>query len=481
MVRPKAKNSSLLEKYVDHFGSGENHYNILRRFCDANRKFSDKTEKDYTRDIYKFLTVKFFNYWDFKKKFANIAGNLALIHILDEADKEIMNKELDLDEGEEVLEEIIIRTEQEKFLPYNLRKKNKMLPLKALDGKKSGKTNLAQRLLGEHFQLYENNGNVVMRLRPEDPGDLVFPLIEIDYRERTMLEFVLAHYDGVIDEDFWPDIYTEEKIGQVLRWIEKNGRIKKKKTGNTKNTIARKMAALDRFERFLKKKNLVRDRIMPDMDRPTKVDKLQIYLNEGDFRRVYRYLDELCEKTSAKDSLLRKRDRAMIGLLHITCARGSAIVKAEMGELDLDNNQLYIREKGRAENIVPIEGSPLRYLKQFLKVRNEFMAKYNVRVENREYIFHNRLGTLMSRRSLSRNINRIFTQAGVRKKVGKKKAIGTHVIRRSAADALDKAQAPIHHLQKLMNHRHTSTTERYLSLGPIDLKKTVRKYHPFAK
>ncbi len=68
-----------------------------------------------------------------------------------------------------------------------------------------------------------------------------------------------------------------------------------------------------------------------------------------------------------------------------------------------------------------------------------------------------------------------------RMQAGIKKSASPHVLRRSCATHLLQNGADIRYIQKLLGHRHLTTTQDYTKVLPVEVKKTHEKTHPGVK
>jgi len=450
--------ASLLEQYVSQFQHSSSS-NILDSFQNSLIDLSENTRRAYTTDVYKFLIDKFFNFWDFHCDYNPIAQQVAIFHVLDRADESYKQCRLSASKKEQVLERAL--SISEKNMQRKIPSKTKSNPLQLVSQSFLGNISYSQR-----------NNRLTMSLRNDIPSK---KYAFVRKQDEVALDFLFYYYNELIDPPFLEDIFREDKIGEVLQFHERNG--------NKKNTIARKMSSLYRFERFLYKHDLISRRVLDEMPRPKIRTSKQIYLSGPELTQLYRYLDRKCESSDRQTRLLAYRNRAMISILDTTLVRGSALCDATIDDLNMNKRELFVREKGREENIVPIVGKCYDYINSYLRVRPLFLETYSVEEEEKDYLFHTKRGLRMTRRSLSRIINESCSDCDIKEKIrlGNKKHIGTHAIRRSNAILLKRNRMPIEDLARLMNHRNIETTRRYTEHADTDLRKSLKQYHPRAK
>ncbi len=447
----------VLDDYVGSFE--DNGENILKRFDASLIDYSLNTRKAYNTDIWIFLRDKLFCFWDFHFRYNQVAQNLALVHTLDLVDQEISGGAVDYECGRELLEEALART-------------TRLLP----SPKKSGalvRKQIPLELLGKDFscQYYGRNADRFrMRLRAVDSVDDV---VRIRREDKVMLDFIFGKYGDYLDKGFWDDVFKEDKIGEVLRQEEKRG--------VSKNTLARRMISLKRFETFLYKSRKLTERVMIDMRIPAVRPRLQVCLDNNELNQLIKYAEREYKISQGREKLLAARNRAMIGVLVGTLVRGGALSSSKINDLDLEKKELYVREKGRKELVVPLQQKAFRYVQDYvLNYRDSFIQEFGVSEENKDYIFHTKRGFGMNYRSLSRIINEYAQASGIRKNINGRTCVGSHAIRRSCADLMSQKGARIEDIRDVMGHRSVSTTERYL-MGlrntTSSVRKTIDKYH----
>lgn len=455
----------VLDDYVSSFG--DNSGSVLKRFDASLIDYSLNTRKAYNTDIWIFLRDKLFCFWDFHVMYNPVAQNLALVHTLDLVDQKISHGIMQERDGRELLEEALARTTKLLPSPESSPKKSRALVRKQIPFE----------LLGKDFscQYYGKNADrFKMRLRAVDSVDDV---VRIRREDKVMLDFVFGKYGDYLDKEFWGDVFKEDKIGEVLQQEEKRG--------VSKNTLARRMISLKRFETFLYKSKKLTERVMIDMRIPSVRPKLQVCLDDDELSGLIKYAEIEYKISQGKEKLLAARNRAMIGVLIGTLVRGGALCGSKVEDLDLEKKELYVREKGRKELVVPLQAKAFRYVWDYVaNYRESFMQEFGVGEENKKYIFHTSRGLVMNYRSLSRIINDYAKASGIKKNIGGRTCVGSHAIRRSCADSMSQKGARIEDIRDVMGHRSVSTTERYLmGLRNVtsSVRKTIDKYHEAVK
>lgn len=167
------------------------------------------------------------------------------------------------------------------------------------------------------------------------------------------------------------------------------------------------------------------------------------------------------------------RDRAIMEVLYATAIRLDELLSLEIYHVDLKDKVLYIRKgKGKKQRVVPLGTNAVKYLREYLAKIRPYYAKKNPK-ERRLFLLHN--GLAMTPESVRGILFKYRRQAGIRK------SASPHTIRRSCATHLLQNGADIRYIQKLLGHRHLSTTQTYTKIMPMEIKKTHEQTHPGVK
>ncbi len=169
-------------------------------------------------------------------------------------------------------------------------------------------------------------------------------------------------------------------------------------------------------------------------------------------------------------SILR---RAVLEFLYAAGCRSKETRSIRLNEIDLDKGFVRINNpKGgkRFQRVVPIGEGAVYWIKKYLReVRSKFKT-----IET-DVLFLNKDGRALSRNTLLNIVKSSHMRAGVRKN-----GIVCHSMRVTSATELLKGNLNIKLLQDYLGHRSIQSTEKYIRLVPMDLKKAYLKCHPRA-
>jgi site-specific recombinase XerD len=164
------------------------------------------------------------------------------------------------------------------------------------------------------------------------------------------------------------------------------------------------------------------------------------------------------------------RDKAIMEVLYSTAIRLNELICLEVYHVDLKDKVLYIRKgKGNRQRVVPLGKNAIKYLKEYLNKVRPFYAKKNPKERK---IFLLNTGLSMTPASIRGLLFKYRKQAKI------KTSASPHTMRRSCATHLLQNGADIRYIQKLLGHRHLSTTQVYTKVMPMEVKQTHDKTHP---
>jgi integrase/recombinase XerD len=252
-----------------------------------------------------------------------------------------------------------------------------------------------------------------------------------------------------------------------------------KDRGLSVNSVARRLAAIKMFYRFL-----VRERIL-------KIDPTSLI----DSPKLWKKIPETLSLNEV-DSLISQpnirerqgiRDKAILEALYATGMRVSEAVNLKVDNVNLDIGFLRCIGKGSKERVIPLGRKAIGSLRRYLlQSRPQLLgAVENSKTINREgrvsqgpnrkdsgFLFLNRFGKKISRQSLWKIIKRYAREARI------KKTIMPHILRHSFATHLLERGADLRSVQEMLGHANISTTQIYTHINKERLKSIHKMFHP---
>jgi len=232
-----------------------------------------------------------------------------------------------------------------------------------------------------------------------------------------------------------------------------------------KTSVARKLAALKSFFRFLKQNHLVEKNPAALVSSP-KLDKpLPKFLTLIEMDKLFEIINT--------NTMLGLRNRVVVELFYATGMRISELVSIKMKQLDLDNQIVRVLGKGKKERIVPFGAPAGRWLRKYIAKRREFLIEKGHLAE--EHLFVNKDGIAISARGVRGIVDRFLYLAADRH------GLSPHALRHTFATHLLDNGADLRAIQELLGHSSLATTERYTHITHDRLLKIYRKTHPHQK
>ncbi|MGI6587723.1 MAG: tyrosine recombinase XerC [Peptococcia bacterium] len=229
----------------------------------------------------------------------------------------------------------------------------------------------------------------------------------------------------------------------------------------SKNTIARRLAALKSFYRYLLKKEIIYQNPLDLVSTPKVPKKLPRYLDEEEIEKVLQQ-PSLCNKVGL-------RDKAILELLYGAGIRVSELVSMDLDNLDLSYGYIRVIGKGSRERIVPIGKEAIKGIQMYLeKARPQWAMK------KQKALFVNQKGGRLSDRSVRTIVKKYCCQAGT------KEILSPHGFRHSFATHLLDHGADLRVVQELLGHKKISSTQIYTHISRRKLRKVYHMSHPRA-
>ena len=236
-----------------------------------------------------------------------------------------------------------------------------------------------------------------------------------------------------------------------------------KEKGLAAATIARKLAAIKAFYRFMTAEGYMDANPAEVVEAGTKGIKLPRVLSEDEVVRLLNQPDI----TTAEGF----RDRTMLEVLYATGMRVSELINLTLERVDLNMKYIIAFGKGSKERIVPLGSVAAEFLQQYLeKVR----SKLTHAGRNTNIVFLAFGGHELTRQRFWQIIRAYGRKANINK------ALTPHILRHSFATHLLDNGADLRSVQELLGHSDISTTQIYTHLTNKRLRDIYAKAHPRA-
>lgn len=259
---------------------------------------------------------------------------------------------------------------------------------------------------------------------------------------------------GFKNSDALVNVSREQITGYMTQLKEK---------GLAAATIARKLAAIKAFYRFMTAEGYMDANPAEVVEAGTKGIKLPRVLSEDEVVRLLTQPDI----TTAEGF----RDRTMLEVLYATGMRVSELINLTLERVDLNMKYIIAFGKGSKERIVPLGSVAAEFLQQYLeKVRPKLT--HAGRTTNIVFLAFG--GHELTRQRFWQIIRAYGRKANINK------ALTPHILRHSFATHLLDNGADLRSVQELLGHSDISTTQIYTHLTNKRLRDIYAKAHPRA-
>jgi integrase/recombinase XerC len=231
--------------------------------------------------------------------------------------------------------------------------------------------------------------------------------------------------------------------------------------GYAKATIARRLAAVRSWCRFLCRQGTLSANPTDGLRSPRLDKKLPHFLSEAALTQLLR--------APTDDTPLGLRDRAILETLYSAGLRVSELTGLNLGDLDFDGGLATVRGKGKRERLALLGPKALKALERWLPARDVLRKQ---RVTDAVYL--NKNGGRLTSRSVGRLLEKYLAVTGL------DAGTSPHSLRHSFATHLLDRGADIRGVQELLGHRSLGTTQIYTHVTTHRLRENYAKAHPRA-
>jgi integrase/recombinase XerC len=267
---------------------------------------------------------------------------------------------------------------------------------------------------------------------------------------RQFGRFLLA--SGLASSPLDPASLSSDAVRAYLEWLDRKG--------GKHTSLARKLAAIRSFYRFLIRRGLVTGNPVEGLRTPKQPRRLPRVLTKDD-------ADALMSFPNGH-TIGSLRDRAILETLYSTGARVSEAVLLNVGDVHASEGLVRLQGKGRKERIVPIGSVALDAIRCY----RASLPGHPAAVAS-PALFCNRRGGRLTSRSVARLVARYSSRLA-------SGSVSPHTLRHSFATHLLDEGADLRAIQEMLGHASLSTTQRYTHVATDQLLAVYDKAHPRA-
>ncbi len=230
--------------------------------------------------------------------------------------------------------------------------------------------------------------------------------------------------------------------------------------GFSSRTVARRLASLKSFFKYLQKAEVLLTNPSIDIKTPRTPRSLPTVCSE-------KLIDQLMA-IPVTDTLTGLCDRAILELFYSTGIRLSELADLNLGDVDFKNLLIKVTGKGNKQRIIPFGLTAKKSLEHYLRER----GITNLHPRRQQPLFMNHRKQRISVRTIQRHVNQYL------RLLMEGENLGPHTLRHSFATHLLNKGADIRSVKDLLGHSSLSSTQIYTHLQPDRIKKIHRQAHP---
>ena len=235
-----------------------------------------------------------------------------------------------------------------------------------------------------------------------------------------------------------------------------------RRKGRSTATVARRLASIKSFYRFLLKEGYIDKDPSENLSSPSLERRLPKVLTLAEIERL---LDQPDPSTP-----IGLRDKAILEVLYATGLRVSELTNLDLGDVDLREGFVRCIGKGSKERVVPLGEIAIASTRSYIE-----NGRPTLIFDQKELsLFVNQNGGRMTRQSIWKLVKKYSERARIPKEVT------PHTIRHSFATHLLEHGADIRSVQEMLGHADISTTQIYTHVTKDRLKDVYAKSHPRA-
>lgn len=233
-----------------------------------------------------------------------------------------------------------------------------------------------------------------------------------------------------------------------------------------KTTVARKLASVRTFYKFLYKEKIMEINPAVNLNSPKRPKSLPKFLTQDEMEKILNNVK--------MDTPAGYRNKAILELLWATGMRISELSGLNFGDLNLENNEIRVFGKGAKERIVLVTDRAKTYLQRYIENARPLIAKgFKLEdITDSTPVFINNTGYRLQNKTVRNAIKNVVETIELPKKVT------PHMFRHSFATKLIENGADLRVVQELLGHASISNTQIYTHISTKRLQEVYDKAHP---
>ena len=285
-------------------------------------------------------------------------------------------------------------------------------------------------------------------------------------RNRAVSEHTLINYEGDL-RDFQSFLESRKiNFGTIEDVVIRQFVTHLYERKLQKSSIARKLACLRTFFKFLVRDGRLKTNPAELISAPRLPKRLPSYLTEGEAATVV--------EMPQGDGFKGLRGRAILELLYASGLRVRELVGLNDENVDMPQKLVRVFGKGRKQRIVPFGELAARALASYIEERDRLGLSHQDD-DGHSPVFVSVRGHRLDARDVQRLVET------VRMRLPSGRRMTAHTLRHTFATHLLERGADLRAIQELLGHASLATTEKYTHVTLEHLRAEYDKAHPKAK
>ncbi len=282
--------------------------------------------------------------------------------------------------------------------------------------------------------------------------------------ERNASPYTIRNYKADLLDFF--RFLKEKKVttlGEVDRHVLRDYLAHLVGRGIVKASIARKLSAIRSFYRYLVREKIIEANPIKSVSSPKLDKRLPSFLTIDEVKKLLEAPD-----LSTPQGL---RDRALLEMLYASGLRVSELTGLELGQINLDSDEIRVWGKGSKERVVLMGEPAAEALRQYL----EHGRPKLLTAKRSNAVFITRYGQRLPARSVQKILEHYTAKAELKKRVH------PHTLRHTFATHMLDGGADLRVVQELLGHEQLSSTQIYTHVTKKQARKVYLSAHPMAR
>ena len=235
-------------------------------------------------------------------------------------------------------------------------------------------------------------------------------------------------------------------------------------SGLARKSIARKLASIKSFGKFLVSDEIIERNPASDIKTPKIEKKEPVFLSGKEIDMVM--------AVPVDENMISYRNHAILEVFYSTGIRLSELHGLDYESIDFYNSVINVVGKGNKERILPIGSKAIEAVRNYLPLRSNCQS--NNGCIGVKALFINNRGSRLGRRSIQASVAKYL------KMISEKEHLSPHVLRHTFATHMLDNGADLRAVQELLGHASLNTTQIYTHVSMERLAQAYRQAHPRA-